>query len=74
MYPRRRARRYPDAVPPSDAEWSYLKKALDRTFYADGDRMDILLQICFEVMDSWVAAKDDPKKQAELRKDDFRIL
>ncbi len=51
-----------------------LGKALNRTFHIDGEPMDILMGVAFEIMDSWVAAGDDPKKQAELRKDDFRIL
>jgi hypothetical protein len=66
------ATRYPDAAPPTSAEFAYLKEALDQTFFIDGDRMDILKMVVYEVMDEWVAADGDPATR-ELRKADFRI-
>ena len=73
LYPHWRAKRHPDAAPPTSAEWDYLQKALIKTYYVDGDRIDLLKQVAHEVMDEWVAAGDDPAKIRALRKADFRI-
>jgi len=73
LYPRWRNRLDSEATAPTQAEWDYLEKALTKTFFVDGDRMDFLKQVALNVAEDWIAAEGNPALRRQLRKADFRI-